>query len=403
MSAQPQVLPVRSTFNFGKGLTVAIACAVAALVVAAAVYFFATRTVESTDDAQIDGHIHPINARIAGTVVWVNPAVDDTHFVAAGTVLAKLDTKDYRPALDRLRGEVEAADAQLAAAQLNVPITTVSAQSRLASARNAVTESEAALSESRAGEKSAEALLTQAEENHRRAEADRKRYEELVNSHEISRSEYDQRMTDARTTAAQVEAAQAALLGSRQRIEAAVQQLQQRKNDLQSALTAPEMIASAHASVKRAEGNLRTGEAALLDAQQNLGYTDIVAPVSGIVGRKQIEVGQRVSVGSLLLNLVPTDDIWVIANFKETQLHSMRVGQRAKVHIDAYNLDREGFVESIGGATGSKYALIAPENATGNYVKVVQRIPVRIRFDGSNHSGKVLLPGMSVEAHVQVK
>ena len=222
-----------------------------------------------------------------------------------------------------------------------------------------------------------------------------------MNSHEISRSEYDTRMTEASVTAAQLTAAQANLQAAQQKVEAALQHVAERKQDITAAATAPELVATAKSSVERVSGELKKSKAALHDAQLNLGYTDIVAPVSGIVGRRSLETGQRVAPGQLLLNIVPTDDLWVTANYKETQLRHVQPGARVTVHVDTCESDIDGTVESIGGATGSKYALIAPDNATGNYVKVVQRIPVRIHLDATRVGTLQLLPGMSVETKVR--
>ena len=355
----------------------------------------------STDDAQVDGHVHPINARIGGTVVWANPDIDDTKFVKAGTVLARLDINDYQPAVDRLEGDVQAQQAQLQTAELAIPITETTSSSKLASAHNSEMEAEAELASAKAGVSAASAQVMQAEASSHRAENDRARYEQLVNSHEISRSEYDTRMTEANVTAAQLSAAQANLQAAEQKVQAAEQHIAERKQDILSAATAPQLVATARSSVEKVSGELKKSKAALHDAQLNLGYTDIVAPVSGIIGRRSIETGQRIAAGQLLLNIVPTDDIWVTANFKETQLQHVVPGSAVTVKVDTYGSEIQGSVESIGGATGSKYALIAPDNATGNYVKVVQRIPVRIRLESSRVSGRPLLPGMSVEARVQ--
>lgn len=355
----------------------------------------------STDDAQVDGHVHPINARVGGTVVWVNPEIDDTKFVKAGTVLARLDTNDYQPMVERLEGDVQAQQAQLQSAQLAVPITQTTSASRLASAHDAEAEAEAELASAKAGVRAASAQVQQAEASSKRAETDRVRYEQLVNSHEISRSEYDTRMTEANVTAAQLTAVQANMQSAEQKVEAAVQHIAERRQDIAAAATAPELIATARSSVERVSGELKKSKAALHDAQLNLGYTDIVAPVSGIIGRRSIETGQRIAPGQLLLNIVPTDDIWVTANYKETQLRHVQPGARVSIHVDTYGSDIQGSVESIGGATGSKYALIAPDNATGNYVKVVQRIPVRIRLDTTRVGNLPLLPGMSVETKVR--
>jgi membrane fusion protein (multidrug efflux system) len=354
----------------------------------------------STDDAQVDGHVHPINARIGGTVIWVNPDIDDTRFVKAGTVLARLDTNDYQPAVERLEGDVQAQQAQLQTAELTVPITQATSSSKLSSARAAEIEAETELASAKAGVRAASAQVQQHEASSRRAEADRVRYEQLVNSHEISRSEYDARMTEANVATAQLSAAQANLQAAEQKVQSALQHIAERREDIAAAATAPELVATARSSVERVSGELKKSKAALRDAQLNLSYTEIIAPVSGIIGRRSIETGQRIALGQLLLNIVPTDDIWVTANYKETQLRHVRPGARVTIHVDTYGTDLQGSVESIGGATGSKYALISPDNATGNYVKVVQRIPIRIHLDASRVDGQPLLPGMSVETTV---
>lgn len=207
-------------------------------------------------------------------------------------------------------------------------------------------------------------------------------------------------MTEASVSAAQLAAAEANLQAAQEKIQSSKQDIAERKEEVAAAAAAPQLIATAHSSVGRVIGELKESKAELHNAQLNLGYTEIVAPVSGIVGRRSLETGQRVAPGQLLLDLVSTDDIWVTANFKETQLSHVTPGASVTIHVDTYDSDLKGSVESIGGATGSKYALIAPDNATGNYVKVVQRIPVRIRLTAKDVSGRPLLPGMSVEAKV---
>ena len=355
----------------------------------------------STDDAQIDGHVHPINARVGGTVVWVNPAIDDTKFVKAGTIIARLDTNDYTPAVERLEGDVQAQQAQLETAQYAVPITESTATSKLATARDAVIEAKADLKSALDDERGAAAQVRQAEASSQRAEADRARYEQLVKAHEISRSEYDARVTEADVNSAQLVAAKARLEAAREKVQAAQEHIAEREQDVIASSTAPDVIASARSNVKHVAGQLRMSEATLRDARLNLSYTEIIAPVSGVVGRRSIETGQRILPGQLVLNIVPTDDLWVTANFKETQLRRVVPGAHVSIHVDTYDSDLQGAVESIGGATGSKYALIAPDNATGNYVKVVQRIPVRIRLASRGVGEHPLLPGMSVEARVQ--
>jgi membrane fusion protein (multidrug efflux system) len=381
--------------RFIVGGTVALAIAVVI------VWFIAPGSV-STNDAQLDGHIHPINARVSGTITWVNPVVDDTHFVNAGTVLARLDPNDYEPTVDRLQGDVQSTEAQLEAAKLNVQISEATSVSRLSAARAAVEEAEAEKATAEAQSLAAAASVAQANAIYRRAEDDRKRYFALVESHEISRSEYDQRATEAATAEAQMKQAEANLSAARQHIASAGQRITERKGDVLAAETAPQQIATARSNVQRVDGDLRRARATLRDATLNLSYTEIVAPVDGIIGRKQIEVGQRIAAGQLVLTLSPPNEIWAIANFKETQLQHLKVGQEATIHIDSSGEDLHGTVESVGGATGAKYSLIPPENATGNYVKVVQRIPVRVMILPENKHAP-LIPGMSVEVRVDTR
>jgi len=317
-------------------------------------------------------------------------------------VIAHLDPNDYQPTVNRLEGDVQASVAQERAAALNLPIASATALSRLTSAQASLVEAEADLESALSQKTAAEATVAQTEANYRRAEDDRVRYQALVATHEISRSEYDQREADSKGTGALLAAAQANSAGAGQKIEAARQKIKERQSDLRMAETAPESIASARANVLRASGETKKSQAALWNAQLDLGYTNLVAPVSGIVGRKSMEVGQRVAANQLMLTLVPPRDVWAIANFRETQMKKMRIGQSATVHVDSIGHDFQGTVESIGGATGSKYSVIAPDNATGNYVKVVQRIPVRIRLNGLEAAGPLLLPGMSIEVSVRV-
>lgn len=354
----------------------------------------------STDDAQIDGHVHPISARVGGVVTWVNPAVEDTHYIAAGTIIARLDTRDYQPAVDRLKGDLLSEQSQLENARLLVPITQTTASSKLNSARASVVEAEAEADNARAAEQAAKAQVSQAEASFQRAETDRLRYEKLVSTHEISRSEYDTRKMDAVVARAQLDVAKANLQAAQHRIKVFQQHIAERKEDVASASIAPQLVATAVSNVSRLNGEVQKAQAALKDAQQNIGYTDIVAPISGIIGRRSIEAGQRVAPDQLLLDVVDTSNLWVTANFKETQLRNVACGDHVRFYVDTYKTTVSGTVEGIGGATGAKYALLAPDNATGNYVKVVQRIPVRIRFDAKKTDGHVLLPGMSVEVHI---
>lgn len=360
-------------------------------------YFFAT-----TNDAQVDGHILPVNARVGGTVTWVNPNVENTRSVSANEVLALLDTNDYAPAVERLNGEVQAEQSQLASAQMEYAMASPTAKSRLESARAAIAESDAQLASSISDIRSKEAKLAQVRASWQQLEADRKRYEPLVSTHEISNSEYDQRATAATAAHEQVAIAIAELKAAQTASDAAKQRLAQRKADLVAANVVPEAIGDARSHVEQMSGRLRESEAALREAQLNVGYTTIRSPVNGVVGQRQFEVGQRVETGHLMLTVTPTDDLWITANFKETQLRRMRVGQPVSIKVDAYGTKLKGHVESVGGATGARYSLLPPENATGNYVKVVQRVPVRIHIDETSTPQKPLLPGMSAEVSVRL-
>ena len=389
--------PVRPVNWLATGAVIAVAVAAFAI----GLFFLIHPGEVRTSDAQIDGHILPVNSRVAGTITWVNPEVEDTRLIPAGTLLLRLDSNDYQPTVDRLAGDVQASAALENAAQLNVPIQSASAISKLAAAQSAVSEAEAEVASLVQTEKAAEAAIAQAEANYSRAEADRKRYEVLVSTHEISRSEYDQRLTDAKTTQALLSSATFNRETAKQRVESARARVAQKLADLRSAELAPDVIATARANVKRAAGDLQRSKATLTDAELNLSYTQVKAPVDGVVGRKSIEIGQRISPGQLMLTLVPPNDVWVIANFRETQLRHMQVGQSATIHVDTFGRDLQGVVESIGGATGSKYSVIAPDNATGNFVKVVQRVPVRLRLRSQDAPG-LLLPGMSCEVSVKL-
>jgi membrane fusion protein (multidrug efflux system) len=244
--------------------------------------------------------------------------------------------------------------------------------------------------------------VAQAESNYARTEADRQRYERLLAKREISQSEYQRIATQASTERDAVNAAHAESTVAQKRVAQAESRLAERKADLLAAGSAPEQVASWQAKAQAAGSEADRARAQLAAAELNLSYTKIVAPVSGIVGRKIVEVGQRVQPGQQLLTLIPMDDIWITANFKETQLIKMLPGQQVTIHLDSYNRDYHGQVDALGGATGARFSLLPPENATGNYVKVVQRVPVRIVLDPKENADHLLRPGMSVEATVKL-
>lgn len=342
---------------------------------------------ESTDDAQIDGHIDPISARVAGTVLRV--LADENQFVQAGTPLVELDPKDYEVALERARADLADAEANLTAAQVGVPLTATTSSSQLVAADAAVI---AADREVDAGK----ARVEEAQANYNKAASDLKRMQELVQKDEVSRQQYDAAVAANGATRASLESSRAMLANSEGRAA-------QARAQAASAHTVPEQVRVTKARASAAFAEVQKYRAALAQAELNLQYTKIVAPVSGILSKRNVEPGQVVQPGQLLFSIVNLDDIWVTANFKETQLKSMREKQKVNLEVDAYGHSYTGYVESIGGATGSRFSLLPPENATGNYVKVVQRLPVRIRFDKGQDPNHLLRPGMSVVPTVFVK
>ncbi|MGB9122595.1 MAG: HlyD family secretion protein [Candidatus Angelobacter sp.] len=358
---------------------------------------------ESTDDAQVDGHLHPISARISGTILSVNPDVQDSHFVQAGTVLAEIDPADFQAERDRAQAEYDRLQASSVAAEKDIAVTSSGSTGRLDLARAAIDEAEDSVASERAALQAAEARLAGAEANFTRAEADRQRYEKLLAKHEISQSEYDRVATEASTDREAAAAGRAEILAAQKRIAQAQSRMAERKADLLSADSAPQQIASSRAKAAAAVSDAARARAQLITAQLNLGYTKIVAPVSGIIGRKTVEAGQRVQPGQQLLTIIPVDDLWITANFKETQLQKMKPGQPVTIRADASGRDYSGHIDSLGGATGSRFSLLPPENATGNYVKVVQRVPVRIVLEQGENDDHRLRPGMSVEPKVKLR
>jgi membrane fusion protein (multidrug efflux system) len=361
------------------------------------------RQFETTDDAQIDGHVNAISTRISGTVVNVNPKVVNNAYVEAGTLLFELDPNDYQVALEQAQANLATREATASAAQVNVPITNASAfsQLRLASAGSA--EASATVQSEQANLSIAEHKVQQDEAIYARAERDRVRYQALVEKHEIARSEYDARETEARSAEQALESDRAAVIAAQRKIAAAQSHLAQKQAEVDSARTAPQQVTDARARFKSSSGQVEQARADVHAAQLNLSYTKIYAPVSGIIGRKTVELGQRVQQGQSLLAIVPVDDIWVTANFKETQLRLMRPGQPVTIHVDSFDHDYQGTVENLAGAAGTLFSLLPPENANGNFVKVVQRMPVRVRFNAGEDPQHLLRPGMSTESTVKVR
>jgi membrane fusion protein, multidrug efflux system len=392
----------RSTTRSKKVLVIS-----AAMVVAIASGYFAWNAFryEDTDDAQVDGHVMPLSARINGHIKEVY--VIEGQLVHAGDVLVTIDPQDYQVAEAQAQANLSDALAKAASLHWNVPITSVTVQSNLDSARTGVVNAQAAVKAAEQNYESAKAALVQAVANAAKSNADLERYKQLVAKEDISRQQYDQAVATATANGAAVVSAQAGVHAAEQSVQQAQGKLLQAKNDLQTAATAPEQISLSRANAQAADAQVWQRKAQVAQAELNLSYTVISSPVTGIVGRKSVEVGQNVGTGQELVDVVPLDDVWVTANFKETQLAHMRPGQPVEIKVDAYGRKWKGHVTNMGGGTGSIFSLLPPENATGNYVKVVQRLPVRIDFDRSaglqfNAEG-LLKPGLSVEPDVRVQ
>jgi membrane fusion protein (multidrug efflux system) len=356
---------------------------------------------EDTDDAQIDGHLNSISARVSGHVIKL--LVTDNQYVEAGTPLVEIDRSDYQVAADSAKADYANAVATARAAQVNVPLISVNTGSQLSSAQADIVNAQAAIAGARQQYDAAVAQQAQAEANNLKAQNDLVRYKQLVDKQEISEQQYDQALAAAKADAAAVDAARSSAAAAQQQINQAQAKLAQAEANARYAKTAPQQIAVTQSRAQSAQAQADMKKAALDQARLNLQYTLIVAPVTGIVTNRTVEVGQNVQTGQDLMKVINLDDIWVTANFKETQLREMQVAQRVTIHVDTNGVDYKGRVQSIAGASGSITSLLPPENATGNYVKVVQRIPVKITFDPGETREHVLRPGMSVEPKVWIR
>jgi len=353
---------------------------------------------ESTDDAQIDGHLNSVSPRIPGNVSKL--LVNDNQYVDAGTPLVQIDPRDYEVAVERAKASLAEAEAAARAARVNVPITSVGTSSQVSTAEADVQAARAGITAAEQQSAAAKAQLAQVEANNAKAQNDLQRYAQLVQKQEISQQQYDQVVAAAKANAAAVEAARANVQASQAQVNQAQSKLAQALANLRSAGTAPQQVSATRARAESALATVQRSQAELNQARLNLQYTTIVAPVSGIITGRTVEVGQNVQAGQELMRVINLDDIWVTANFKETQLKNMKVGQPAKISVDAYGRSYDGKVDSLAGASGAILSLLPPENATGNFVKVVQRIPIKVIFDPGQLKEHVLRPGMSVEVKV---
>src|SRR6202167_5924158 len=377
----------------------------AVVIVGGGLFLWNSLAWESTDDAQVNGHVMPLSARINGYVLEV--PVMEGQLVHAGDLLVTIDPNDYKIAVEQAQATFSDAQASAISSRFNVPITSVTTQSNLDSADTAVVNAEAGLNAAERNFESAQALLEQAEANAARSDADLGRYQQLVAKGDISHQQYDQAVAAAKANRSGVVSARAIVQAAEQAVHQAEGKLLQARADLRSAKTAPQQVSMTRAKADAADAQARERKAQLDQAELNLSYTVVRSPVTGIIGKKTVEVGQNVSIGQELVEVVPLDDVWVTANFKETQLAHMRPGQPVEVKVDAYGRTWKAHVTNTGAGAGSVFSLLPPENATGNYVKVVQRVPVRIDFDrapGPDFNAEGLLkPGLSVEPEVRVR
>jgi membrane fusion protein (multidrug efflux system) len=391
----------RPSRSSSPGFRIAVVIAVIVLLVVGFFIYRYVTSYESTDDAQVDGHINSISARISGHVIKLN--VQDNQYVRAGTVLVEIDPADYQLAYERAKADFEDAQAAAVAAGVSVPITSVNTTSQVSATQADVESARAGIQVAKQQLEAAKAQLQQAEANNVKAQNDLARYKQLIDKQEISQQQYDQATAAANASAAGVAAARASAAAAQQEVVQAQGKLAQAEANWRYANTAPKQMQITRAKATSAEAEAQRKKADLDQARLNLQYTKIVAPVNGLVSNRTVEVGQNVTVGQELMKLINLDDVWITANFKETQLREMKVGQRVTIEVDGTGKKYDGKVDSVAGASGARFSLLPPENATGNYVKVVQRIPVKIVLDPGENKDHELRPGMSVVPKVLIR
>jgi membrane fusion protein, multidrug efflux system len=370
----------------------------------------------STDDAQVDGHIDPVSAKISGNITEV--LVDDNQEVKKGQVLVRIDPRDYQAKVDQEQAALGVAESQARAAGVNVPLTRDTTASGTSSAEAQLNGAEAQLEQAKLDYQKAStndiafarSNVNTAQATADRAKADLDRMKPLVDKAEISKIQYDSYVAAARVADSELQAARDKLASAGQDADTkkaamlnAQAHVAQARAGVQEAQANQQQVNVKVADVASAESKIAQARADLEAAKLNLSYTTVLAPLDGAVTRKSVEVGQIVQPGQGLMMVVPLQDVWVTANFKETQLAGVRPGQKAEVKVDLTDKTYSGHVDSIAGATGTRMSLLPPENATGNYVKVVQRIPVKIVLDPLPNGVHVLRPGMNVEAIIYTK
>jgi membrane fusion protein (multidrug efflux system) len=375
------------------------------LIIAAVFFYWRSTFTEDTDDAQVDGNLYQVSSRITGHVVKVY--VDDNQTVQAGQLLAEIDPTDYQVALDQAQADLASMQAQYVQATVNVPITRVTVGTNVTNAGADVKGSADQVAQSQKQVEAANARVDQAKANALKAQLDVDRYTPLVQKDVISKQQFDAAVAQAAASKASVLEAESNVLAAQNAVETARQkQAQAQAQSQQSIKNGPDQVKVEQSRATAAAAAVKQAEAKVEQARLNLSYTKIVAPTAGIVNKKNVEIGANLSVGQDLMTIIPLTDLWVTANFKETQLAKMHPCQAVMLKVDAYGGRKfSGYLRQVGGATGSMLSLFPPENATGNYVKVVQRIPVRIDFTNLQDEDKdfVLRPGLSVTPDVDVK
>jgi len=382
-----------------------IIAVVAVLIIGAALFYWRSTFTEDTDDAQVNGNLYQVSSRVTGQVVHVD--VEEQQFVHQGDPIAEIDPKDYQVALEQAQANLANAQAEYQQAVVNVPITSVQTNTTIQTSGSDVLGSQASVEQAQAQVLVNRARVASAAAQAQKSALDVQRYTPLVAKDVISKQQFDAAVAQAAADEGALEAAKRDVAAQEQTVNLNLQRLaQSRSNQAQSQQNGPKQVAVQQARAAAALASIKVAQAKVDQAQLNLSYTRIVAPITGIVSNKSVDIGENLSVGQSLMTIVPLTDLWVTANFKETQLKQMHKGQEVDIEVDALGGRKfTGKVEEIGGATGSSLSLFPPENATGNYVKVVQRIPVRINFTNLEQENKdfALRIGMSVEPKVHVK
>lgn len=394
--------PVRGFLREHPIKAAAVLLMVAALAIGGFLWWRYSQTYETTDDAQVDGHVNSISTRVSGTVTAVHFTENQT--VKQGDLLVELDTADYQIALERAQANLLQEQAQIRADMPSLSITATTSGTEISTSRAGIARAEAGFAAAQQDYQAQLSRIAEAEANNARAQADAQRFATLVGKDEVSREEYDQRVAAAKAAAAVLQTARSSASAAQKVIEQREAAVSQARSSLnQATQNAPQQLAAQRATVDLRRASALGGKAAVEEARLNLSYTKIFAPIAGVIGRKSVEVGQRIQPGQQLASIVPLEDIWVTADFKENQLRRMRVGQSAKIHVDAFDRDFEGYVDSMPPATAGRFSVLPAENSSGNYVKVVQRLPVRLRFKQGQDADRQLRPGMSVVAKVWIK